>query len=141
MEGSSAADEQRDQHRGGLDGLVVDGHGLQRDHRDKQDQRQPGDQDVERYLVRCLLPARALDERDHPVKEGLAGARGDLDRDAVGQDDCTVRDRAAVPAGLADLRGGLAGDRGLVNDGDAFDDVSVAGNDLVSCYDATITDS
>jgi len=70
----------------------------------------------------------------------FAGARGDLDRNAVGQDDGTASDRAAVPAGLADHRGGLASDRGLVDDGDACDDESVAGNDLVNCDDATVTD-
>ena len=33
-----------------------------------------GEQDVERDLVRRLLPARALDQRDHPVDERLARA-------------------------------------------------------------------
>ena len=57
--GRREADEQRDQDGRGLDGLVVDRHRLQRDDRDQQDQRQPGDQDVERDLVRVFrLPPR-----------------------------------------------------------------------------------
>jgi hypothetical protein len=38
--------------------------------------------------------------------------------------------RGAVAAGLADRRGGLAGDRRLVHYGDALDDVAVAGMTL-----------
>jgi hypothetical protein len=45
-----------------------------------------------------------------------------------------------VLSSLADQRGGLSGDRRLIDDGDAFDDVSVAGSDLVSCDDATVAD-
>jgi hypothetical protein len=32
----------------------------------------PASRIVQRDLVRRLLPLRALDERDHPVEEGLA---------------------------------------------------------------------
>ena len=51
--------------------LGVDGKRLQRDHRHQEDDRQPGQQDVERDLVRRLLPLGAFDERDHPVQERL----------------------------------------------------------------------
>ena len=55
----------------------IDGERLQRDDREQEDDRQPGEQNVERDLVRRLLPRGALDERDHPVEERLAGVRGD----------------------------------------------------------------
>ena len=42
--------------------------------------RQAGQQDVERDLVRRLLPLGALDQRDHPVEERLAGIRRDRAR-------------------------------------------------------------
>ena len=72
----------------------------------------------------------ALDQGDHPVDEALAGLGGDLDDDPVGQHLGAAGDRAAVAAGLADHRGGLAGDRRLVDAGDTLDDVAVAGDDL-----------
>ena len=53
----------------------VDRERLQRDHGDQEHDRQPGQQDVERDLVRRLLPLGALDERDHPVEERLARVR------------------------------------------------------------------
>ena len=52
---------------------------------DEEDQRQAGEQDAERDLVRGLAPRGALDERDHAVEEALAGLLGDLDDDAVGE--------------------------------------------------------
>ena len=46
----------------------------QRHDRGEKGDRQSGEQDVERDLVRCLAPLRALDERDHPVEERPARA-------------------------------------------------------------------
>ena len=68
------ADEQGDEHDHGLLGARVDGVGLQRHGGEEQDDREPGEEDVERDLVRGLLAARALDERDHAVEEALTGA-------------------------------------------------------------------
>ena len=47
-------------------------NGWRRDGREQEDDREPGEQDVERDLVRRLLARRALDEGDHPVDERLA---------------------------------------------------------------------
>ena len=69
------ADEQRDEDDHALLGVRVDGERLQRDDRDHEHDRQPGEQDVERDLVRGLLSLRPLDERDHPVEEALARDR------------------------------------------------------------------
>ncbi len=63
--------------------------------------------------------ARALDEADHPVDERLTGLRRDAHHDAVGQHARAAGDRAAVAAVLAHDRGRLAGDRRLVDGGDA----------------------
>ncbi len=79
------AHEQRDQDDHALLGVRVDGERLQRDDREQEDDREPGEQDVERDLVRRLLAFRALDERDHPVEEALAGYGGDTHHDLVGE--------------------------------------------------------
>ena len=57
----------------------------QRDDHEQEDQRQPGEQDVERDLVRRLAPLGALDQRDHAVQERLARLLRDLDHDPVAE--------------------------------------------------------
>ena len=47
----------------------------------------------------------------------------------------------AVAAGLADDRGRLAGDRRLVDGGDALDDVTVAGDDVAGLADDQVADA
>ena len=94
-----------------------------------------GQQDVQRDLVGRLLPVGALDERDHPVDEALAGLLGDLDDDAVRQHRGAAGDRGPVAAGLADDRCRFAGDRRLVHRGNAFHDVAVAGDGLAGFDD------
>ena len=42
--------------------------------RDNEDDREAGEQDVERDLVWCLLTLGAFNERDHAIEEGRAGA-------------------------------------------------------------------
>ena len=107
----------------------------QRHDHDQEDDRQARQQDVERDLVRRLAPLGALDQRDHPVQERLAGLLGDLDHDAVAQHARAAGDRAAVTAGLADDRRRLAGDRRLVDRRDALDDGAVAGDHLAGLDD------
>ena len=131
-------DQQRHQHDDGLLRLGVDREGLQRDGGEQEDDREARQQDVERDLVRRLLPLRALHQRDHPVDEGLARLRRDLHDDAVGQHLRSAGDGAAVAAGLADHRRGLARDRGLVDRRHALDDLAVAGDDLVRLHDAPV---
>ena len=97
---------------------------------DHEDQRQPGEQDVQRDLVRGLAPRGALDQRDHPVEERLARLLGDLDHDPVRQHPRAAGDRAAVAAGLADHRRRFAGDRRLVDRRDPLDHGAVAGDQL-----------
>ena len=137
MAESSAADrrrdqahEQRDQHDRSLLGAGVDRERLQRHGREQEDDREPGEQDVERDLVRGLLALGALDEGDHAVEERLAGPGGDAHDDLVGQHPGAAGDRRAVAAGLADHRRRLAGDGRLVDAGDALDDLAVAGDHL-----------
>ena len=103
----------------------------QRHGRDQEDDRQTREQDRERDLVGRLLTRGAFDESDHPVEEGLARIRRDLDDDAVRENARAARHRRPVAAGLADDRGRLAGDRRLVDGRDPLDDRSVARNHLV----------
>ena len=108
----------------------VDGERLQRHHRQREDDGEPGEQDRQRDLVRGLLPIGALHQRDHPVEERLARLGGDLHDDLVAEHPRAAGDRRAVAAALADDRRRLAGDGRLVDGGDALDDVAVAGDDL-----------
>src|SRR6185312_5054201 len=52
----------------------------------------------------------------------------DPDDEPVGEDTRPAGDRAPVAAALADDRGALAGDRALVDRGDAVDDLAVPGD-------------
>ena len=128
-------DEQRDEDRlrevgAGVDRERAQGHG-----RGEEGDRQPGEQDVERDLVRGLAALGALDERDHAVEEGLARLLRDLDHEPVGEQPRAAGDGRAVAARLADDRSGLAGDRGLVDRADALDDLAVGRDDLAGLDD------
>ena len=107
--------------------------GLEHDDDGKEDDRERGEKDRERDLVRRLLAARAFDEADHPVEERVAALDRDPDEDAVGEHLRAAGDRRAVTARLADDRRRLAGDRRLVDRGDAFDDLAVRRDD-VACF-------
>ena len=134
---SSAADrrrDQRDEQRDEDDHLLfrarVDGEGLQRDDGEQEDDRQSGEQDVERDLVRRLLPFGALDERDHAVEEALARLRRHSDGDPIREDARASGDGRAVAARLADHGRRLAGDRRLVDARDPVDHLAVGGDHL-----------
>ena len=90
----------------------------------------PDEQDVERDLVRGLLPLGALDQRDHAVEEALARLGGDPDDEPVRDEPGAAGDGRAVAAGFADHRRGLAGDGALVDRGDALDDLAVGRDDV-----------
>ena len=128
-------DQQRDQRRHRDVGAGELGERPQRHDDDQEDQRQPGEQDAERDLVRRLAPRGALDERDHAVEEDSARLLGDLDHDPVGEHARAAGDRGAVAAGLADHRRRLAGDRRLVDGGDALDHGAVARDHLAGLDD------
>ena len=113
-----------------LDAGVV-GHRHERRGHDHEHDRQAGEQDRQRDLVRRPLPDRALDEADHPVEERLARVRGDRDDDPVGEHAGAAGDARAVAAGLADHGRRLAGDGRLVDARDALDDLAV-GRDHVA---------
>ena len=68
-------DEKRDEDRHREHRAGIAGEPPQRRDGDQKDQRQAGEQDRERELVRRLLPLGALDQRDHPVEEGRARRR------------------------------------------------------------------
>ena len=135
------ADEQRDEHDHLLLGARVDGERLQGDDGEQEDDRQPGEQDVERDLVRRLLPLRALDERDHPVEEALARLRRHPDDDLVGEDARAAGDGGAVAARLADHRRRLARDRRLVDARDPLDHLAVGRDHLAGRDDDLVADA
>ncbi len=57
----------------------------QRDHRDQEDDRHAGEQNIQRDLVGRLAALGALHQRDHAVEEGGAGIGGDADHQPVGR--------------------------------------------------------
>ena len=119
-----------DQHEQRLWRPGIDRQRLQGDDGDEEDDRQPGQQNVERDLVRRLLPRGALDERNHPVEERLARVGGDAHLDPVREHARAARDRRAIAARLTNDRCRLAGDGRFVHRRDPFDDLAVAGNDF-----------
>ena len=126
--------EQRDQNddgdrAAGIGDVARDGRG-----REHEDDGQADEQDVERDLVRRLLPLGAFDQPDHAIEEGRARRGRDAHADPVGQHLRAAGHRRAVAAGFADDRRGLAGDRRLVDRGDAFDHLAV-GRDDVAGFD------
>ena len=76
--GRDQAHQQRNQHGDRRNASrarrrnAVFGEGLQRDHGQQEDQRQAGDQDVERDLVGRLLALGAFHQRDHAIEKRLA---------------------------------------------------------------------
>ena len=118
--------EQRDQHDDRDRAAGIGGEARDRHRREDEDDRHAGEQDVQRDLVRRLLPHRAFDQRDHAVEEGRALRRGDADLEPVGGDARAAGDGRAVAAAFADDRRRFAGDRGFVDRGDAFDHLAVA---------------
>ncbi len=124
--GGDEGDEEGDEHGRGLGGARVGGHRLDADHDQDEDHGQGGKQDVQRDLVRGLLPGRALDQRDHAVDETVPGARADPYDDRVGQDRRTAGHSGPVAARLPQDRGGFAGDGGLVHHRGPVDDVAVS---------------
>ena len=64
--------EQRHQHQHAHGAAGIGGEARDRRDREDEDDRHAGEQDVERDLVRRLLPLGALDQGDHAVEEGRA---------------------------------------------------------------------
>ena len=132
--------EQRDQdhHRDGAAGIGDVARDRRR--REHEDDGQADQQDVERDLVRRLLALGALDQLDHAVDEGRARRRRDAHPDPVGQHLGAAGHGRAVAAGLADDRRRFAGDRRLVDRGDAFDDLAVRRNGVAGLDQHDIAD-
>ncbi len=125
-------DEQRDEI-GDIDlRLQVGRHRRDRRHDDDEDQRQNRQQHGKRDLVGRLLPLGGFDEADHPIEERVAGVGGDAEEQPVGDDRRPGGDRREhVGSRLLEHRRGFAGDGGLVDVGDALDDVAVGRDDAV----------
>ncbi len=128
--GGDQGDEQRrqDRHRHAAAGIMCEAR--DRADRDQEDDRQPDEQDGERHLVRRLLPLRALDQRDHAIEEAVPRLGGDAHLDPVRDDARAGGDGGTVAARLADDGRALAGDRRLVDAGDALHHLAVGGDQV-----------
>ena len=65
--------------------------------------------------------------------------RGDTHLEPIGNDKRAAGNGRAVAAGLADDRRRLAGDRRLVDRGDAFDHLAVGGDDVAGLHQHDLT--
>ena len=90
----------------------------------------PGEQNIQSDFVRCLLPRRAFDQRDHAVEKSFAGIRSDLDLDVIAKNARAAGDGGTIASGFANHGSGFAGDGGFVDRRDAFDNLAVAGNEF-----------
>ena len=135
--GRDERDEQRDQHGLRRRRARVDRERPQRHDGGEERDRQAGEQDVERDLVRRLAPLGALDERDHAVEERLARLLRHLDHEPVGEQPVppVTAERSPPDSRITGRR--LAGDRRLVDRADALDDLAVGGDDLAASTTTT----
>ena len=106
-----------------------------------EDDRHAGKQDVERDLVWRLLALGAFDERNHAVEEGRALGGRDAYANPIGQNLRAAGHGRAVAARLADDGRRFAGDRGLVDRGDAFDHLAVRRNDVAGLDEHDVADA
>ena len=110
--------------------LDVVGNRPERGGHDEEDQREHGQHDRQGDFVGRPLADGPFDQGNHAVEEGAAGAGGDLDDDPIREHPRAPGNARAVPSGLADHGGRLAGDRRFINGSHAFDDFAVAGDDV-----------
>ena len=76
--GRDQAHQQRHQHEDRLRRLRVNRERLQRHHGKQENDRQPRQQNVERDLIRGLLPLRAFHQRNHAIQKSFARVGADL---------------------------------------------------------------
>ena len=122
------ANEQRNQRRDGKGDPRIHAERFQRNDDEQKDHGKRREENRERKFVGRLLPRRALDEADHVIEKAFAGIGRDADHDSIREHGRPARDRAAIAAGFADNRGGLARDRRFVDGRRPFDDLAVAGD-------------
>src|ERR1019366_4636662 len=126
-------DDDRDRGSGEI------GEGHERHHDGDEDDRQDRQENGESDLVGGPLTISALYQGDHPVDEGVATFGGNAYHNAVGQNFRAAGDRRAIAARLANDGSRLTSYRRFVDRGDAFDDLSVRGNDVARFADHQIT--
>ena len=94
----------------------------------------PGQQNIQRNLIRRLLPRRAFHQLDHPVQERFARIRRDAHLDFIRQYARAAGHRRAIAARFANHRRRLSGDRGFVHRGDSLNHFAVPGNEFRRRY-------
>ena len=120
------ADEQRGQHDDRHRAAGIGGKTRDRHRGEDKDQGHTGEQDVERDLIRRLLPHRPLDQGNHAVEKGRALRRGDANLQLIRCDPRAAGYRRSVAAAFANDGRRFAGDCRLVDRGDALNDLAVA---------------
>src|SRR5665213_507478 len=85
-----------------------------------------------RVRITAALGSTFLDRMIRLVEEGRPQGRSNTDADPVGEHLGATSDRRAVATGLANDRSRLAGDRRLIDGGDAFDHFAIRGDEIAS---------
>ncbi len=88
------------------------------------------EQNVERDLVRGLLPFGTLHQPDHAIEKGRAGSSGDAHANPIGQHLRAAGHGRAIATRLADDRSQFTGDRRFIDRSDAFNDLAVGRNQI-----------
>ena len=118
--GGNEANQQGGQHRHGKRHAGIGPEGFQGDDDHEEDDGQGRKQDGQGDFVGGLLTAGPFDQADHPVHEAFPRVGGDPHHDFIGEHPGAAGHGAAVAAGLADDRGGFAGDGRFIHGGRAL---------------------
>ncbi len=113
---------------------TVDGERADVDTDQEKNQGKRDQQHLQRDLVGGLAALGPFDQRDHPIKKGLARVCGDPDDDGIGNDCGAAGDRAAISPRFADHRGRFAGHRRLVDQGSAGHHFAITGDQLTRLH-------
>ena len=116
---------------------AIQREGQQRDRRQQEDDRQGGQENIERDFIRRLLALGAFHHGDHPVQETFPRAGRDANDEPVGEHLRAACDGAAIAAAFPYDRRAFAGDRALIHGRHPFDDLAVGGDEIACLHEDT----
>ena len=123
-------DEECDQHRNRHWRLSIDRKRLQRGHGQHKNDRQSRQQNCQRDLVGCLLTRRAFNQCDHAIDERFARVCRDADDEIVAEYARSASHGRTITATFSNDGGALTSDRAFVYGRNAFDNLTIAWNDI-----------
>ncbi|CZY20581.1 Uncharacterised protein [Enterobacter ludwigii] len=128
--GRDQADQQRHQDGGGDRGTAVSGEWPQRGGCQQKDNCQRHQQDGQGNFVWCFTTLRAFHHGNHAVKEGFTRVDATLDHQPVGENARPARYGGEITPGFTYDGSGFPGDSTFIYRRAAFDDFTVAGDNV-----------